>query len=477
MKKIFFMSILTVFFLSLGFSNPVFSNDIQVNDDSLNFQGIAAEKTTVIVQNGCVYTAWQDTRNFTDEAEGAEFRKSDVYFAKYAIDGEGNLSGGTNVMVNDLPGMVIRDEGSRPAMAVNSSGEIFIVWCDARNIENQLSGNDIYLAKSTDGGASFQSNIKISPDEGSSTNPVIAVSGVNVFVSYEFCCTPANDVLKLSISRDSGASFLPCVTLAETGLAAEPSIAVDGNFVYLAYKSWYEEHSGEIMLLKSMDSGATFSSSVKINTNGMGSAQDSVAVAASGDNVYMVWRDTSDAFTEASSGTIVLAVSRDGGSTFPVMSSIVPDSRAASRPGLSAYLDNVAVSYTSSGDDVYGNLLYSRISRDAGATWSDEIIVSDQVVDRPDVGPSSISINAFHSCTLWNDGMGSSQNIDVYLDCYTFEQQEPPEECLPGLTLVSAEFNGCTMELTVEYMGQSLCLVYELNINTLGFEFVNFCTD
>ena len=73
--------------------------------------------------------------------------------------------------------------------------------------------------------------------------------------------------------------------------------------------------------------------------------------------------------------------------------------------------------------------------------------------------------------------MGSSQNIDVYLDCYTFEQQEPPEECLPGLTLVSAEFNGCTMEITVEYMGQSLCLVYELNINTFGFEFVNFCSD
>ena len=483
MKRMFTKSCLIVLLMTLSFwgssamaEDTGVTDDVRVNDEPLNFQGIASEKTSVVLKNGQVYAAWMDTRNFTGEYEGGEFQRADIYFAKFYMDTEGKLTGGTNVKVNDFPGTVFRDEDSRPALAVNDSGEIFVVWCDTRNIDNQLEGNDIYLAKSVDGGASFQSSIKLSPDTGFSGNPVIAVSDVNVYVAYEFCCTPAKDVLHLSISRDGGSIFAPSLTLVKTGYALEPSIAVDGDSVYIAYKSWFEEHTGEIKLLKSTDSGGTFAAPVTVNPNGMGSTQDSVAVAASAGNLFMVWRDTSSAFTDKPSGTIVMAASLDGGSTFPSIKTIIPDQRSASRPGISACGDKVAVSYTSSGDDVYGKLLYSRISKDAGASWSEEIVVSDRVVDRPDVGPSSISMDPTHACVLWNDGMGSSDNIDVYLDCWAFEQQNEPEECLPGLTFVSSEFKGCIMKLTVDYLGQTLCFEFQFQIETLSFELLGLCT-
>jgi len=120
--------------------------------------------------NGNIYVAWADNR---DDSSG------DIYLAK-STDGGNSFE--TNVRVDDTG--LSTGAQHYPSIVIDTNGNIYVVWIDYRN-----GNSDIYFAKSTDGGNSFETNVRVD-DTGSSIveqlNPSIATDqNGNIYIVWQ----------------------------------------------------------------------------------------------------------------------------------------------------------------------------------------------------------------------------------------------------------------------------------------------------
>ncbi len=128
--------------------------------------------------NSDVYVVWKDERDATS---------GDIYFIKSTDKGS---TWGTDIKVESTnKGAFVQD---RPAIAVDSSGNIHVAWEDKRNPDYQ-----IYYANSTDGGNTFNTNFRV--DDGTQNinchEPAIAVKGTNkVFIGWKDARNTDTDV-------------------------------------------------------------------------------------------------------------------------------------------------------------------------------------------------------------------------------------------------------------------------------------------
>ncbi|MCP4713479.1 MAG: exo-alpha-sialidase, partial [Deltaproteobacteria bacterium] len=330
----------TISLLTGPVAAETFGTDIRINDDSTEYgQYIGGEKTSVVLQENTLYAVWQDNRNYSSNYE--EFQKADIYFSKSTVAADGMVTPGANILVNDIPGGANRDEESRPAMTVGVDGTIYIVWTDKRNIDNQLELNDIYFSKSTDGGLTFSANQPIGTTSGNSVQSAIAVAGTSVYIIFQHCCDPANDVINLVTSIDSGESFGDIATIVPAGGAEQPEVAAQGSSVYIAYRDRSSEFNGNVMLITSSNNGASFGAAQQLNSDTDASVQTEISLTATGSNVYAIWRDRRD-----NAMGVYLATSTDNGITFGNDQLVVPHSTdPATYPAISAYGDTLALGY------------------------------------------------------------------------------------------------------------------------------------
>jgi len=118
-----------------------------------------------------------------------------------------------------------------PEVAV-SGANVHVVWVD------DTTGNfDIFYKRSTDGGATFDSTINLSNNDGDSEFPMIAVLGNEVHVVWHDD-TPGNFDIMYRKSTDGGASFTePTKNLSNNaGTSFDPVIALSGNNVHVAWR-------------------------------------------------------------------------------------------------------------------------------------------------------------------------------------------------------------------------------------------------
>lgn len=90
---------------------------------------------------------------FNDSRDG----NKDIFFAKSSDYG---VTYSTNVKVND----VSTNDQEESTIKIDSSGVIYVVWKDWRDDPSPSTSpylNDIYIAKSIDGGSSFENSVKI----------------------------------------------------------------------------------------------------------------------------------------------------------------------------------------------------------------------------------------------------------------------------------------------------------------------------
>src|SRR4030043_459614 len=171
-----------------------------------------------------------------------------------------------------------------PAIAVDGSN-IYVVWQD--NIPDLLN-EEINFKRSVDGGVTWKTNKRLTNNAGYSQDPAIAVDGLNIYVVWEDT-TPGNYEIYFKKSVDGGATWETNKRLtSNAGVSYAPAIAVDGSNIYVV---WQDNTQGdeEIYFKRSVDGGVTW----KTDKNLANNADDSryPAIAVYGPNIYVVWQD------------------------------------------------------------------------------------------------------------------------------------------------------------------------------------------
>lgn len=172
-----------------------FSPSVRVDDD-VGSNGTQASPSVVVSSLGTVYVAYHDNRS--GEYNG------NVYLAKST---DGGRSFGLSVRVDDT-GTATWSQG-QASLAIDSVGNLFIVWQDARN--NGEFDYDVYFAKSTDGGRTFSRNIRVddAPRGSSQTAPRIAVGTAGTLYVVWGDERNVDSDIYFSSSTDGGATFAP----------------------------------------------------------------------------------------------------------------------------------------------------------------------------------------------------------------------------------------------------------------------------
>ncbi len=231
-------------------------------------------------------------------------------------DSVNDLTFGPNVRVDDT-GTDLSRQGF-PSIAVNGTGIIYVAWHDDRTTLSNLF-YDIFLARSTDGGKSFEANVRVD-DGGINTRqyfPCVAVDNVGtVHVAWQDSRNGEWDIYYAQ-STDEGLTFSVNGRVDDSGndtsVQEFPSMAIDqSGTIYVAWSHWLSGNA-QIRLARSIDGGASFEPSVRVDDPFPGASiadAPSVTAHASG-NVYVSWSDNRN-----SSSHVYLSKSIDGGQSF-----------------------------------------------------------------------------------------------------------------------------------------------------------------
>jgi len=176
-----------------------------------------------------------------------------------------------------------------PSVAVSGSN-VHIVWYDNRD------GNyEIYYKRSTDGGVSWEQDIRLTRDTARSYIPSVAVSGVNVHIVWRDT-RDGNYEIYYKRSTDGGTTWGSDYRLTnDTAFSDHPSVAVSNSNVHLV---WDDARNGthRIFYKTSTDGGASWGPDTCLTLPSIESDYPSVAV--SGSKVHVVWYDYRDGNSE-----------------------------------------------------------------------------------------------------------------------------------------------------------------------------------
>ncbi len=180
--------------------------------------------------SGRLYAVWQDHRS----------GDYDIYFSSSTNGGQTWLATDVPISV-DPPNSADADQ-LNPSIAVAPSGDIYVVWQDKRN-----GNDDIYIARSQDGGANWGPNYFVTDDpqmrSQDQVNPSVGVQddwfGNDViYVGWEDWRVPDHPEIYVARSTDGGETFgldVPVdIETAGTSYRVEPSLEV-GIFISGTY--------------------------------------------------------------------------------------------------------------------------------------------------------------------------------------------------------------------------------------------------
>jgi len=239
----------------------------------------------ILVSENNIYVTWAFTVTTTDY---------DVLFSK-STDGGATFSTPVNLS------NTVRDTGL-PQMAI-SGNNIYITW------ENNGSGNfDVFVAKSTDSGNTFSTPVNVSKNPKSSGAPQIVASGNDVYVAW-MDNTPGNYDVFVAKSTDNASTFGTPVNVSNnTSDSGYQQIALSENNLYVAWTDTISDINYEVLVSKSTDGGATFSTPVNLSKNAGASGWPQVVVSG---NIYVIWEDITTGNYD-----ILISKSTDSGATF-----------------------------------------------------------------------------------------------------------------------------------------------------------------
>ena len=121
---------------------------------------------------------------------------------------------------------------SSDQQVATSGNNVYVVWKD-----NEIGGTsfnpEIYFVRSTNGGLTFEAPQNMSQSSATSRNPRIAASGQHVYITFNEGASSF-----LVHSEDGGMSFLPKTNLTDSGiyLGAAGWLAASGTNLYMVWR-------------------------------------------------------------------------------------------------------------------------------------------------------------------------------------------------------------------------------------------------
>jgi hypothetical protein len=280
------------------------------------------------------------------------------------------------------------------AWCVAASGDtIHVVWRDDRD-----GNTEIYYKRSTDAGVSWGSDTRLTSDVGNSAWASLAVAGSAVHVTWTDD-RDGNAEIYYKGSSDGGATWG-----SDTRLSNDPhnsfnsSVAASGSQVHVV---WHDDRDGnaEIYYNRSTDAGTTWSGDTRLTNDSHTSQWASVAVA--GAAVRVVWRDDRDGNLE-----VYYKRSTDGGASWGSDTRLTTALLDAGPPSIAVAGNPVHVVWA---DPREGNPeIYYKRSTDGGGTWSDDLRLTSDTCnsDRPSV---AVAGNVVH--VVWYDTRDGTREI------------------------------------------------------------------
>ncbi|TMI29238.1 hypothetical protein E6H29_11780 [Candidatus Bathyarchaeota archaeon] len=293
--------------------------------------------------------------------------------------------------------------GNNVNQQVAASGNyVYVVW------QESITGNDeIWLRTSSNNGQSFGGVVNLSNDAQFSALPQAAVSGNFVYVAWASQSTTGStsDVL-FSASADNGQTFsVSKLNLSNDLKATSPEMAASANNVYVA---WQDNSTGayDIFLKTSTNNGSGFGTTQNLSMNTLASAARSLGqqIASAGNNVYVVWTKVTPTTTPDST---MLAVSMNSGTSFTTATQVTTASTTL-HPQVAATGNNVYILWE---DDSRGGTAVATLaaSYNNGASFNTPFSLSSSV------GFSQfpqLAISGTNVYVTWWDS--SSTNRDVF---------------------------------------------------------------
>jgi len=274
-----------------------------------------------------------------------------------------------------------------PQIAV-SGNDVYVVWADVRG----ANGNIIFRA-SHNNGLSFDSKINLSKDNKVSYNPRLVADGNNVYAVWQVINGTVSDIF-FSASNDRGRSFSKAINLSsDNGISVYPLLAATGNNVYVV---WQERSgNGEIYFIASNDAGITFGE--KINLSDSPTVSENSQIAASRNNVYVAWVEGDE-----NSYQVRFRASNDNGGSFDSTMTLSDPSVDTDKFMIAASGNNVYLVWGST----FGT--FFRASNDNGNIFQDAINLSTEYsnLESPRIAVSGNNVHV-----VWFDESDEKVNI------------------------------------------------------------------
>lgn len=288
------------------------------------------------------------------------------------------------------PPTKINDDGSDTSWESNCdiawnaiNGELYMVWLDGR-----YGDNDVFFAKSVDGGKTFIESRRINQDGVGNWqgDPSITWNPSNGFIYVVWSDPRFGPDIYFARSEDGGDTWIETLSNPINDAFSEfrygPDVATDGTNVYVTWLDHRRFPFADIYFSKSDDNGDTWSTNLRLTDENLQGNVSIPSITAAQGNVYVSWPDGRREFTNYD---IYINRSMDGGDTWPW-----PNQMINSDPS-GAHNTEPSIVTNNTGQGVYlvwqddrwspGSFdmdIYFDRSSDYGATWlPSEIQVDD----------------------------------------------------------------------------------------------------
>ncbi len=172
---------------------------------------------------------------------------------------------------------------------------VYVAWTDTRDQMQMGHLEEEYFRCSLDGGATWEAEIRLTVDPANSWAPSLAADASDVWIVW-FDDRSGDWELYAKRSSDRGATWSADRRLSHAaGASLRPSIAQRGDELHVVFWATRDGNE-EVYWLRSTDRGDSWDDPARLTRSDSGSVKPSVAASLSG--VHVVWTDGRDGNAE-----------------------------------------------------------------------------------------------------------------------------------------------------------------------------------